>query len=159
MLKLIPLLIFAQTTSTSAAPPNSCIRVIEAWRDAVDCQTNEAVPYLTWSDGFSQWPGREKGKWAAVSLSGPCPKYSTTLREWRPDPVAGNRQTIRLKVISRKVAFDGRYSGDYMVTKETFTCERRDGQWRIFSQEVTKRVDLINHAAARRFEATGGWDP
>jgi hypothetical protein len=157
MLKAVPLLCLALGATASAAAPGSCVRLIEAWRDAADCQENEAVERLTWPDGFTKWPGSGRGKWSDVGLFGPCPKYSTTLREWRRGPVRGNRQVVGVKAISRRVAFDGRYSGDYTVSRARYVCERRAGQWRIFSQEVTHRVDLIDRAAAKRFEASGGW--
>jgi hypothetical protein len=154
MLKAVPLFFLAHAVGASAAPLTSCVQVIEAWRDAVDCQTTEDIPYLTWPDGFSKWPGAERGKWSDISMGGPCGKYSTTLREWRPGPVYGDRQVVRVKSIIRRV--DGRYTGDYTVAKMRYTCQRRAGKWRIFSQEVTHRVDLTNQAAARRYRSDGG---
>lgn len=149
MLKIVPLLLLMQTVSASAAPQAGCVQLIESWRDAADCQNIQAIGQLTWPDGFTKWPGSAKAKWSDIGMNGACPKYRTTLREWRPEAVRGNRQIVRVKSITRRVALDGHYSGDYMVAKERYTCERRAGSWRIFSQEVTQRTDLTNRAAAR----------
>ncbi len=143
--------------SPAMTAPKDCLAVIREWRDAVDFQEIENMNYVTWEDGYSQWPGREKTKWSEVHVSGP-PKYDTALREIRVFPVKGNRQSVRLKSITRRVvinsdtgAFD-LYTGDYTVSKENYTCERRSGEWKIFSQLVTHRVDLQNKAAARVYE-------
>lgn len=141
----------------AAASRSDCLSVVRAFTRASDCQETEAFQQAVWYDGFSERPGEGRHSWSAVSLNGPCPKYATTLREIRQSPVAGNRQRVRLKAITRRVAFDGRYSGDYSVTKETFVCERRNGHWRIFSQSVSSRNDGINQRAAEEFERTGGW--
>lgn len=157
MLKVVPLLFLVQTVSASAAPKSDCVQLIESWRDARDCQNTEAIELLTWPDGFTKWPRLGKGKWSDISMNGPCPKYRTTLREWRPGTVRGNRQIVGVKSITRRVDLEGRYSGDYMVAVLRYTCERRAGRWRIFSEEVTQRVDLINRAAAKQFAQSGGW--
>lgn len=156
MLKTIPLFFLAQAVSASAAPLTSCVQVIEAWREAVDCQNTEDIPYLTWPDGFSKWPGSERGKWSDIRMGGPCGKYSTTLREWRPGPVHRGRQIVTVKAITRRADSYGRYSGEYTVTKLRYTCQRRAGKWRIFSQEVLHRVDLINRTVAKLYQSDDG---
>ena len=136
-------------SSAASATPNSCLDVIHAWRDAVDCQTSEAITSLTWDDGYTEWPTLGRDKWSDIKMSGPCPKYSTTLRELRVLPVTGTHQVISLKAIARRVDFDGKYYGEYSVSKVKYVCERRGGQWRILSQEVTKHTDLINKMTAK----------
>jgi hypothetical protein len=146
-------LVFSARSNAVAAQPNSCVRVIEKWRDAVDCQVSELIEPLTWSDGFTSWPTLPRQKWSEIQMTGGCPKYSTTLREWQVAPVRGNRQIVSVKEITRRVDFDGQYTGDYSVNKVTYTCERRGGQWRIFSQDVTRRDDFVNKAVERKYNA------
>jgi hypothetical protein len=133
------------------ASANSCLSVVRAWKDAVDCQTTHAVEALTWADGYTQWPLQGRGKWSDINMSGPCGKYATTFANIRVFPVSGMSQIVEVKAITRYRDFD-RYTGDYMVTKESYTCRRRNGQWRIYSQVVTQRADLQNKAVARRYE-------
>jgi hypothetical protein len=139
------------------AGQRDCLSVVRDWRDAVDFQEIENMNYVTWEDGYVQWPGKRKTKWSEVRPMGP-PKYDTTLREIRISPVKGNRQLIRLKAITRRVdgnpdtgAYDI-FTGDYTVARINYTCERRRGEWKIFSQVVTHHVDLQNKAAAKRYE-------
>jgi hypothetical protein len=157
MRKAIALLALVQTTSASAAEPGPCVQRIQQWRDASDCQHTETIPTLTWADGFTKWPASEKGKWSDIQMNGPCPKYSTTLREWRPGPVRGNRQVVHVKSISKRVDLDGRFSGYFTVSKNKYTCERRAREWKIFSKEVTHSTDLTNRAVNDQFRKTGGW--
>jgi hypothetical protein len=146
------LLLTASLATPAQAGQNSCLAVIEALRDAGDCQVMEAIPLLTWSDGFTQWPGHPRGKWSEINSSGPCPKYKTTLREIRVSPIVGNRQVARLKVILMRVNVDGDFTGSYQVTKQVYTCERRNGQWRLFSQVITQRTDHEDKKVMRRME-------
>lgn len=158
MLRYIVIAISLVASANPAiAAPSGCLDLIRAWRDATDFQEVENVSDFTWQDGYSQWPGGERTKWSEINISGP-PKYDTTLREIRISPARGNRQSVRLKAIVRRVdinpdtgAFD-LLTGDYTVNKINYTCERRSGQWKIFSQVVTHRVDLKNEAAAQLYE-------
>jgi hypothetical protein len=148
--------LFASANPVMAAPCD-CLAVIRDWRDAVDFQEVGDINYFTWDNGYSQWPDGEKAKWSEVRPMGP-PKYDTTLREIRVSPVKGSRQLVSLKAITRRVdanndtgAYDI-FTGEYSVAKVDYTCERRNGEWKIFSQVVTHRVDLQNTAAARQYE-------
>jgi hypothetical protein len=151
MFRLSGLLLIATslTASAIAAPASPCLKLIREWRDASDCQVSEAIPLLTWPDGYTKWPGSERRKWSDINLTGPCPKYSTTLREIRVLPVVGQRQAVKLKAITRRVNMDGQFTGEYQVTKESYTCERREGHWRLFSQIVTNRTDHQNKKVVR----------
>ena len=127
-------------------------------RDAADCQNTELYRQLYWQGATSIWPDGSEHAYADARLLGPCPEYRTYLREIEVAPIAGNRQTIHLKSISTRVAFDGRYSGDYTVSRASHVCERRDAEWRILSSTVHSRIDLVNEEAAVEFQRTGGWD-
>ena len=150
---VIAALLLATESSALAAPPNSCIKVIEKCREAVDCQVSELIEPLTWPDGFTSWPTIPRQKWSEIQMTGACPKYSTTLREWQVMPIRGNRQMVNVKEITRRADFDGQFTGDYSVHKATYACERRRGQWRIFSKEVTQRNDFANNAVAKKYDA------
>jgi hypothetical protein len=139
-------------SSPVVASANSCLSVVRAWKDAVDCQITEAVEVLTWSDGYTQWPLQGRGKWSDIMMSGPCGKYATTFKEVRVFPIFRRSQIVEVKAITRKFDRDRQYTGDYMVTKESYTCKRRNGQWRIYSKVVTQRTDLQNRAVAQRYE-------
>lgn len=148
--------LLSSNTPVLAAQRN-CLTVIQEWNEAVDFQEVGDINDFTWEDGYTRWPGREKTKWSEVHVSGP-PKYDTTLRGIRISPIKGNRQSVLLKAITRRVdinpdtgAFDF-YTGDYTVAKVNYTCERRNGEWKIFSQVVTHREDLRNDAAAKRYQ-------
>lgn len=158
MLRAIPLLLLVQSINASAGPLDRCVRLIERLRDAGDCQTTEAVSSLTWADGFTKSQSSGRHNWPRAVMSGPCPKYSTTLKEWRPGRVRPGRQIVNVKAITKRVSADGRYSGDYSVSKIEYACERRGSVWRIYSEEVTHRIDSINPAAVTLFEKGGGWD-
>jgi uncharacterized lipoprotein YmbA len=67
--------------------------------------------------------------------------------------VIENRQIVTVKEIGRRVDMDGRYTGEYMVAKARYVCERRRGQWRIFSKEVESATDGINAVAAGQYQA------
>jgi hypothetical protein len=146
-----PFLIAVSLTAPAIASPASpCLKLIREWRDASDCQVSEAIPQLTWPDGYIHWPGSERRKWSDKNLTGPCPKYTTTLREIRVLPVVGQRQTVKLKAITRRVNMDGHFTGEYQATKESYTCERREGHWRLFSQLVSHRTDHQDKKVMRR---------
>lgn len=133
-------------------PAPNCVGAIRYWNEAVDCQISEAIEPLTWADGFSKWPTTSRQKWTHVNLGGPCPKYSTTSREWRISDIIKGRQIVTVKEIVRRVDMDGRYNGEYTVSKSRYTCERRGGQWRIFSKEVTSATEGTNAATAKQYQ-------
>jgi hypothetical protein len=150
-----PFLIAVSLTAPAiAAPTSQCLKLIREWRDATDCQISEAIPKLTWPDGYTKWPGLQRTKWSDINLTGPCPKYSTTLREIRVLPIVKQRQITKLKAITRSVKMDGRFTGEYQVTKETYTCERRSREWRLFSKVVIERTYHQNKKFMRRMEST-----
>ncbi|HET6525616.1 hypothetical protein [Sphingopyxis sp.] len=133
-------------------PAPNCPSAIRYWNEAVDCQISEAISPLTWADGFSKGTSTPRQSWNAVKLNGPCPKYSTTPREWRISDVIQNRQIVTVKEIVRRVDMDGRYTGEYTVSKARYVCERRRGQWRIFSKEVVSAAEGINAATASQYQ-------
>ena len=138
-------------SSPAAASANSCLSVVRAWKEAVDCQSQGQVEALTWADGYTQWPLRGRGKWSDIGMFGPCGKYATTFKEVRVLPIRRLSQIVEVKAIIRRVV-DGRYTGNYEVSRESYTCKQRNGQWRIFSHVVTQRTELRNLAAVRRYE-------
>jgi hypothetical protein len=138
--------------SPALASANSCPGVVRAWKEAADCQVTELIEPLTWADGYTQEPQRGRGKWSDISMNGPCPKYATAFRNVKAFPISGTTQVVEVKAITRRVDIDGRYTGDYSVSKARYTCEKRRGQWRIYSQVVTQRADFQNKAAPRRHE-------
>jgi hypothetical protein len=135
----------------AAASANSCLSVVRAWKEAVDCQSGGQVEALTWADGYTQWPLQGRGKWSDIRMSGPCGKYATAFKEVRALPILRMSQIVEVKAVTRQVGPEGRYTGDYMVTREAYTCKQRNGQWRIYSQVVTQRTDLQNRAVPRRY--------
>jgi hypothetical protein len=84
-LLVLTVALLAGSENAAAAQANSCVRVITAWHEALDCQITEQIERLTWSDGFKGPGGR--GKWSNIKLNGPCPKYVSELRNWRVSPV------------------------------------------------------------------------
>lgn len=133
-------------------PAPNCVSAIRYWNEAVDCQISEAIQPLTWADGFSKRPTISRQKWTDVNLGGPCPKYSTTSREWRVYDIVKDRQIVTVKEIVRRVDMDGRYTGEYTVSKARYTCDRRRDQWRIFSKDVTSATEGTNAATARQYQ-------
>jgi hypothetical protein len=145
-------LVLNLVASPASASANSCLSVVRAWNDAVDCQVTDAVGALTWADGYSQWPGSGRGKWSEIRMSGPCGKYATTFKRVRVFPIVGMSQIVEVKAITRRNGFDDQYTNEYTVTKASYTCQQRKGQWRIYSKVVTQRTDLQNKAVVRRYE-------
>jgi hypothetical protein len=129
----IALALLTSVESEASAQPNSCVRVIKAWHEAINCQITEQIERLTWPDGFTG-TGR-LGKWSDVKLNGPCPKYVSELRDWRISPVSNDRQTVRVRERYWYVDANERATGLPMTARLKYTCERRGGQWRIFSKE------------------------
>ncbi|QAY78926.1 hypothetical protein [Sphingosinicella sp. BN140058] len=124
--------LLAASEGMATASRNSCVRVIQAWHEAIDCQVTEQVESLTWSNGFSN---PKRLPWSEVRLNGACPKYVSELRDWRVSPERNRRQVVRVRVRSWHVDADGRATGLAMTERPKYTCERRSGQWRIFSKE------------------------
>jgi hypothetical protein len=85
-------------------------------------------------------------------MSGPCGKYATTFTEVRVYPTRRTSQVVEVKAITRRVGLNDRYTGDYTISKESYECRQRNGQWRIYSHVVTQRTDLQNKAVVRRYE-------
>lgn len=117
----------------AAAPRNSCVRVIQAWQEAIDCQITEQIQRLTWPDGFVG--SHRRGKWSDIQLNGPCPKYVSELRNWRVSRVRSGRQVVSVSVRYWDVGANDRATGSPKTDHAKYTCERRGGQWRIFSKE------------------------
>jgi hypothetical protein len=137
-------------SSPALANANNCLGVVRAWNDAVDCQVTGAVEMLTWADGYTQWPGSGRQKWSEIRMSGPCGKYATTFKRVRVFPIVRMSQIVEVKAITRRNDINEQYTGEYTVTKATYTCQQRNGQWRINSKVVTHRADLQNPAVVRR---------
>ncbi len=141
-----------------AQDATACLNRIQAMRDAVDCQNTAGYRNVTWHDGYTEFADGRRSSFLEARLNGPCPKYRTFHREIRTSFPSANTQIVRLKSISTRVAFDGRYSGDYTVSNMEYVCERRDGRWGIFSQTWLSRNDLVNENAAADFRRSGGYD-
>lgn len=161
-LKYSAILFLALTTAQPAAaqfrPNANCYEVVVAMREAGDCQSSEAYHQLYWPGASAQLPDGSISLYENARLLGPCPKYRTYLREFEIGPVANNRQSVRFKSISTRVAVDGRYSGDYTVSEQEVTCEERGGEWRILSSIGFYRNDFVNEDAAEAFRRSGGYD-
>jgi len=66
----------------------------------------------------------------------PVPAQNVSeLRNWRVSPVRNNRQIVHVRVRYWYVDEKDRATGSPMTYYPKFTCERRRGQWRIFSEE------------------------
>ena len=134
------------------------MNLVRQMRDAIDCQNTQLFGEVIWPDGHLVSSDGNRTRFADARLNGPCPKYRTYLREIRVLGASANRETVRLKSIATRVAFDGRYSGDYTVAKMEYVCERRKGRWAILSQSWLTRQDFLNQNAAAEFRRSGGYD-
>jgi hypothetical protein len=147
----LSLLFAALASPASAAPERDCIATIRALRDAGDWMYQEEWNQLIWMDGFHSWPGSGKEPWTTVDMAGgPHPKYHTFLRDLRTIAEERGRKVVTTKEISQRLWEDS-YTGNYTVAKVRYTCEDRQGEWRVFSREVTSRTDLVNPQVARQW--------
>lgn len=141
--------VFTLSGPANAAPSrNGCESVIRALARAGDEQHQESFDALVWHDGFTQWPAQDRQPWSSVRLGGPNPKYRTYVREMHALSGSTTTRVIATKEITLRVSSDYEYTGDYMVTKNRYTCLKRNGQWRVFGREVLRREDLRNPAGS-----------
>lgn len=141
-------------SSSAAAHPNSCEAVVRALRDAGDYQHDTVFQSLVWPDGYTRWPTSDGPEpWSNVKAWGPHPKYRTYLREMRILESASTKKVLSTKEITHRASLEDQpYNGEYEVKKVRYVCEKRAGQWRVFSQDVLSRNYLVNEAAARAWQ-------
>lgn len=138
-------------------PAKSCLHVIEAKRWASDCQDTAVYRDMFWDDAYDTLLDGTRRDPRDAQLNGPCPKYRTYLREIEVGAVNGRRQSVDLKVITTRVNIHGQYSGDYVATKVSYVCERRDAEWRVLRRKFHSSEWFVNEDARQAFERSGAW--